>query len=316
MKKIIDCESLGGIKTALVTGGTGFVGSHLVMHLVRAGWRVHLVSRINSKMPNFSEFELVTNHQYDGTTENMIRIVGIAKPTVVFHLAALVLSDCVESDVDRLVASNILFGSQLLEAMKSNSISNIINTGTFWQHYEGKVYSPVSLYAATKQAFESILQYYVEAYGFRAITLKLYDTYGPDDSRGKILSLLYDAAVSGRTLDMSPGAQLVDLVYIDDVIQSYFLAADRLIKEDGMINEVYAVSSSDPIELKSLVRICSKIFDLTIDVNWGAREYRPREIMIPCSLFPGVPKWHPRISLEEGILRTFSMRKSLTFTSE
>jgi nucleoside-diphosphate-sugar epimerase len=187
-------------RVALVTGATGFVGSHLVPRLVRAGWQVHVVSRVNSRVPDAPEFFQVKMHTHDGTTEGMIRLIGDAKPVVVFHLASLFLSQHEASDVERLVVSNVLFGNQLLEAMKTHGVSHLINTGTSWQHYENKAYSPVNLYAATKQAFESLLQYYVEAHGLRAITLKLSDTYGPHDPRPEHAALGHE---SRRAVDRS-----------------------------------------------------------------------------------------------------------------
>ena len=67
--------------------------------------------------------------------------------------------------------------------MKEVGVKILVNTGTSWQHYENKDYSPVNLYAATKQSFEAILQYYVEVASLKAITLKLFETYGLDDPR-------------------------------------------------------------------------------------------------------------------------------------
>ena len=160
-----------GQPIALVTGATGFVGSHLVRRLVRDGWQVHILGREGSRLPDAAEFTHVINHIHDGSTEGMVRCVTQAKPDVVFHLASLFLSQHTTKDVESLIASNVLFGNQLLEAMKVIEVSCIINTGTSWQHYNNEDYNPVCLYAATKQAFESILDYYVQACSIKAITV-------------------------------------------------------------------------------------------------------------------------------------------------
>ena len=94
--------------------------------------------------------------------------------------------------------------------MTVNGVSKIINTGTFWQHYENREYSPTCLYAATKQAFESILHYYVEAKFLMIITLILFDSYGPSDPRPKLFSLLQEARQSEKVIAMSPGEQKID----------------------------------------------------------------------------------------------------------
>ena len=288
-------------RTALLTGATGFVGSNLARRLLENGWQVHILSRAGSHLPDTSEFSLVINHVHDGSTESMVSCVKQAKPDIVFHLASLFLSQHSSEDIEKLIISNVLFGNQLLEAMKINNINNIINTGTSWQHYNNEKYNPVCLYAATKQAFEAILEYYVHANNFKAITLKLFDTYGLDDPRPKLFNLLNKAAISGKPLDMSIGEQLIDLVHIDDVTDAYLIAAERLLLSKVSRHECYAVSSGHPLPLKDIVELYNNIIDSNIQVNWGARPYRYREVMIPWYSGEILPCWNSNVDLISGL---------------
>lgn len=297
----VDSKMTKTQRTALVTGATGFVGSHLTLRLIRDGWRVHIVSRTGSHLPVTPEFTQVTNHLHDGSTECLVSCVAKAKPDVVFHLASLVLSQHATKDVEPLMTSNLLFGNQLLEAMKINGVTSIISTGTFWQHYNNQDYNPVCLYAATKQAFEAILEYYIQACGFKAITLKLFDTYGPDDPRPKLFNLLNKAATSGEPLDMSSGEQLIDLVHIDDVTEAYVIAAECLLAGAVSQHEHHVVSSGHPLPLKELVELYAEVTGQNIKVNWGARPYRYREVMMPWNLGVTIPGWSPKIAFEEGL---------------
>jgi len=287
--------------TALITGATGFVGGHLARRLVQEGWRVHIVSRVDSRLPEAEEFAHVTNHIYDSSTESMVNCVALAKPDVVFHLASLFLSQHETKDIEPLIQGNLLFGSQLLEAMKVNGITSLINTGTSWQHYSNDDYNPVCLYAATKQAFEAVLEYYVQACGIKAITLKLFDTYGPYDLRPKLFHLLSAVATSGETLDMSGGEQLIDLVHIYDVAEAYLIAAQRLIECRVQLHERYAVSSGNPMPLRDLVQLYSKVTVSAIRVNWGARPYRFREVMKTWTGGSSLEGWQPKYTLADGM---------------
>jgi len=295
-------------QVALVTGATGFIGSHLVRRLVKDGWRVHVLSRAGSRFPDMSEFGRVTNHIHDGSTQRMVECVAQAKPNVVFHLASLVLTQHTSKDVEPMIMSNVLFGNQLLEAMKANEVTYIINTGTSWQHYHNEDYNPVCLYAATKQAFEAILEFYIQASGIKAITLKLYDTYGPNDPRPKLFHLLNNAAKSGEPLDMSAGEQLIDLVHIDDVIEAYLLAAKRLQEGKVFKHERYAVSSGHPLQLHKLVELYASVTEQTAPVNWGARTYRHREVMIPWNRGDSLVGWEPKVSLIDGIRAVIDLK--------
>lgn len=289
-------------KTALITGGTGFVGSNLCRRLVQEGWGVHIIAIPNDNYALLDDIkDCVAIHVHDGSTACMDAILEGVKPEMVFHLASLVLSEQTSKDIERLIISNVLFGTQLLEAMASQGATKIVNTGTSWQHYENKSYSPVNLYAATKQAFVDILQYYVEAKSVAAITLKLFDTYGPKDPRPKLFHLLDKVAKEEIPLAMSSGEQLIDLVHIDDVVQAFLAAAERL--QGGVVNEheSYGVSSNNAIPLKELVETYGRVIGKSLPIEWGGRPYRLREVMVPWSCGAALPGWLPKIGLEEGM---------------
>src|SRR5262249_51804252 len=148
--------------------------------------------------------------------------------------------------------ANISLGTYLTEAMIKTGTEKLVNAGTYTQHYRGNDYSPVNLYAATKQAFQDILQFYVEAHGLQVVTLKLFDTYGPADQRTKLFHHLKQAA-RGQQLPMRPGHQLIDLVYIDDVVEALVLAAQRLLTHRCKGHEQYGVYSGNPVTLREIV---------------------------------------------------------------
>jgi nucleoside-diphosphate-sugar epimerase len=290
------------IRTALLTGGTGFVGSNLARRLVRDGWKVHIITIPNDSLRQIQEIiDQVTLHVHDGSSAGMIEIVAEVKPLVVFHLASLFLSEHTAEQVEPLITSNVLFATQLVEALTANGARLLVNTGTSWEHYCNKPYSPVNLYAATKQAFESILQYYVEAKGLRAVTLKLFDTYGPDDPRPKLFTLLRRIGREQNTLAMSPGEQTIDLVHVDDVVEAFVLSAQRLLSNAVEGHERYAVSSGSPIRLRDLVELYGRVTGRTLPIEWGGRPYRDREVMVPWNTGMALPGWQPQVCLDEGI---------------
>ena len=116
-------------KIALVTGATGFVGSHLVRRLIKEGWKTHIITRSSSSLTQIEDVaDKIIVHQHDGTTSSMINIIKDAEPDVVFHLASLFLAQHTSEDVEKLVQSNLLFGTQLAEAMTLQGVTKLINT--------------------------------------------------------------------------------------------------------------------------------------------------------------------------------------------
>jgi nucleoside-diphosphate-sugar epimerase len=217
----------------------------------------------------------------------------------VFHLASLFLAQHQPQDVDALILSNVLFSTQLAEAMVANGVRHMVNTGTSWQHFDNQDYNPVNLYAATKQAFEDILAYYADAGMLKVVTLALFDTYGPNDPRRKLVALLRDLARTGQALAMSPGEQLIDLVHIDDVVDAFLLAAQRLPSQPTAYAR-YGVSSGAPMTLRAFVGVFERVAGTSLAIEWGGRPYRPREVMTPWQA-PAMEGWQARIRLEDGL---------------
>lgn len=279
----------------------------MVHRLMRDGWSVHAVVRPSSNLRRLHNAgSALSVHVHDGTTRELARIVKAAAPHTIFHLAALPGAEHQPEQLDDLLRSNVIFPTQLAEAAVEQGCCRFINTGSHWQHYEGAQYSPVSLYAACKEAFAKVLHYYVEARGLAAITLVLFDTYGSDDDRPKLFNLLKEAARTGRPLAMTPGEQAIDLVYVDDVVEAYCVAAAMLNDARKGEHETFAVRSGNPIKLRDLVRLFSEASGRDIPVRWGARSYRSREIMTPWKDGRDLPGWKPRIPLSDGLRRLIS----------
>jgi len=289
------------MENVIVTGATGFVGSHLSRKLVELGYNVHIISRPSSTYENLETIkDKIDIFEYNQNMTELINYFKIVDADIVFHLASLFISEHKSDEIDDLINSNIKFGTHILEAMSKSDTYNLINTGTSWQHYKNEEYNPVNLYAATKQAFEDIIEYYVKALDFNVITLKLFDTYAEDDNRDKLINLLGKFAKEKKKLKMSPGEQKIDLVHVDDVVDAFISSYD-LIKEKEISHNKYAVSSGQEIKLKNLIELYEEVTGNEILVEWGGRPYRKREVMELWRNFNKLPNWEAKISLKEGI---------------
>lgn len=268
--------------TIAISGATGFIGQHLCNRLMKEDIPFICITRPSSDHSFFkkNKIQCINFTSGDASLEHKFQEYQV---TGVIHLAAHFVAEHSYENIKDLIESNILYGTCILEASAKAGCDWFLNTGTFWQHYKGATYDPVNLYAATKQAFEDIAKFYVEAHGLKFCTLKLCDTYGPGDRRQKIFNLFAKYAATGEVLEMSPGEQLIDVVHVEEVASAFIKLIKLLNKTKNFSSncESYYVSSRRKISLKELANEYEKINGVRLNIKWGARPYRKREVMFP-----------------------------------
>ena len=292
--------------TAIVSGVTGHLGSELARQLVAAGIEVHGLSRGDNS--THSTVAGVVLHRVDGSTTSLLTILDVVRPDVAFHLAGLTRRTHHSDDVSSFIEANILFGTQFLEAARQSHCPYFITAGTYLQHFKGEVGGSMNLYAATKDAFEALIHYYVEAFGLSAVRLTLCDIYSEVDSRRKLMTDIADACAGNKhVILMNEGARL-DLVHVEDAARAFIQVAALL--ECGSIEEHrlsrYSVTSGQDNTVAELIaafeRISGKKLSvLRQDVPRLARDMGPWR-------GTQVPGWTPCISLEQGIARMLAAR--------
>ena len=227
----------------LVTGATGFIGTNLTREL-RKQHHLFILGQFDGDPEKLGLPGIIM-------TDDIQRLADYIKDNKiegVIHLASLYLTVHTPEQVKDLVSSNVYFGTAVLEAASlTGCVKWFLNTGSIWQNYntKGTEYNPVNLYAATKQAFIDMAKYYSDVFGIKFCTLKLCDTYGPNDTRKKIFKLFKDYSESGEVLKMSPGEQLIDLIYITDITAGFTHLAELLDKTVGKLVEQGIVDKCD-----------------------------------------------------------------------
>lgn len=209
---------------SLVTGATGFVGHHLVEHLLALGEPVHVLHRASSQRPIIQAFEAagVTVHRYSSNDE-VQSIAASITPDTVYHLATHYLKDHKPSDVSTLIDANVSFGAHLLEGVVGSD-ATVVSAMSFFQ-FRANSPTPFSLYSATKQAFLDIADYYRTGRAVDVRQVVLYDTYGPHDTRDKLIPRLIEVATTGEHVSLGSPLQPLNLLYASDVASGLVAAA-------------------------------------------------------------------------------------------
>ena len=286
----------------IITGATGYIGSHVLKYLLSKGWDIHIVA--DPKF-GYDAIEDVRSQidifEYNGEINSLIDYFQIVNADVVFHLAAAVITNYKPEQVPVLIQSNIQFGTEILEAMKASSTRMIVSTGSYWQNYNSDNYNPVDLYAATKEAFEKIVQLYVDAFNFRHVNLRLFDVYGEDDKRPKLWNILKKIAGTDEILEVSPGEQMLDMVHISDVCTAYEAAYYLMLESTDIKNKTFGVMTGNQHSLKSIIALYEQMMGKKMNVHFGGRAYKEREVMVPYKHYNVLPNWNAKVMIDKGL---------------
>ena len=286
---------------SIVTGATGFLGQHLARVLLLQGDEVTIVHRSSSAHnPILDEMKErgATIALYENLDE-MDTLVRRARPDRVFHLATLYMREHGPTDIEKLVEANVTFGARLLESVVGLNCV-VVSTMSYFQFRNGEP-SSFSLYSATKQAFLDIANYYLLVKGLDVLNVILFDTFGPCDTRDKLIPRLLDAAAEGSRIDMGTSAQLLNLLYVDDVVAGLVAAAAP---ESGAL---VSLRSTEETTVAELVRTVERAGDRTIQKSYN-EDQRPNPLVREAGVWPSPDGWVPQVPLRDGIERSWAWR--------
>lgn len=249
-------------RRALVTGGAGFIGSHLVEALVRRGSEVVVLDNLSTgRMENLTAIRnRIDFQQGDVCVEGVLKAAA-GGCDVVFHLAAMV---SVVQTVDMPVASalvNELGTLRVLEAARQagvrravlSSSSAVYGNDAQVPNLESMTPRPMSPYAVQKLTGELYAGLYHDLYGMETVCLRYFNVYGPRQDPSSpysgVISIFMDRAISGVSpVIYGDGRQCRDFVYVQDVVAANLLAATG----SGAPGGVFNIGTGQATEIKDL----------------------------------------------------------------
>jgi UDP-glucuronate 4-epimerase len=251
----------------LVTGGAGFIGSHLVTALLQKGDTVSVIDDFNDfydpaiKRKNIeSALPSIRLHWIDiRDKEAVFKAVALEKPDVIVHLAARAGVRPSVQEPELYLTTNILGTFHLLEAAKTHGIgrfvfassSSVYGAATQVPFREDQVLiQTLSPYAGTKLAGEHLCSNYSHLYGIRVVCHRFFTVYGPRQRPDLAIHKFTKLIDQGKPIEVyGDGTARRDFTYIDDTIQGVV----QSITYDGAVFDVFNLGESDTIELRKVI---------------------------------------------------------------
>jgi UDP-glucose 4-epimerase len=299
---------------ALVTGGAGFIGGHLVERLVSDGWQVRVLDDFSSgRASNLSacegRFEL---HRGDLTDVDLLDR-AVSGTDVIFHEGAIASVPQSIDDPERTHHVNTTGTLRVLQAARRHGVRRVVfaassaaygNDETLPKREDQRpdILSP---YAAQKYASELYLGLFHDLYGLETVALRYFNVYGPrqdpKSDYAAVIPLFIAAALREKTLRIhGDGEQTRDFVYVDDVVEANLLAAGA-----PGVGGVYNVASGRRTSVNDLVRVISSCVGREVDVKFeDERAGDVRHSWADIDRTRAALGFTPSVDLQTGLERT------------
>ena len=298
-------------RTVLVTGASGFIGTHLVRALLLEEATVHAIRR-NPASQTRLPLDGIQWHSGDILDPGSLsRAVTAARPEVVFHLAAYGTTfDQREPSLS--VRVNVEGSWNLWDALGDATV-RVVHTGSCGEYGQAKgqvaesaLCEPTWLYPATKNASVTILSTLGRESGREVVSLRPFGPYGSADDPRRVIPHTILSLLRGETVKVTAGEQLRDYAHVDDQVQAFVSAGIVPLPRTGAI---YNVGSGEIVNLRKVLTAIADAVggDALSRVAFGAVPYRASEVWEMCCDISAARRdlgYAPKISLREGIGRT------------
>jgi UDP-glucose 4-epimerase len=293
----------------VVTGGAGFIGSHLVDRLVADGHKVDVIDNLEvGRLSNLEDVVAtgqVDFHELDVSDLEAIRPLFADAP-LVFHLAGM--ADIVPSIETPLIyhRANVDGTASVMEAAKAGGVTRIIYTASSscygipdqYPTPESATIQPRYPYALTKNLGEQIALHWGEVYGMHVVSLRLFNVYGPrartSGTYGAVFGVFLAQRLAGKPLTVvGDGTQTRDFTYVADVVDA-FIAASK----SSVSGEIFNVGSGGTYSVNELVKLIGG--DVT---HMPKRPGEPDQTFADISKIQRALDWSPKTSFAEGVGR-------------
>lgn len=288
----------------LVTGGTGFLGSHLVEDLIKNG--KHEIVVLKRTFSNVSRIKRYLPYLklYNLDEVNLESVFLNHKIEAIFHCATNYGRN---AEPTKLIEANLTLPLNLLQLAVKNGVRIFINTDTVLD-------TRVNYYALSKGHFSDWLKTFSNR--LICINVALEHFYGPGDDKSKFVPYLIQQLLIDKpeNLNLTPGEQLREFIYISDVIEALRNIFDKAqFFSNGFYR--YEVGSGNKIKIREIAELIKDLTkNTTTALNFGGLPYRENEVMDSnVNLTPLLSLgWSPAVSLAEGLMKTIKSELDLT----
>ena len=307
-------------KKVLVTGASGFIGSHLVQALLREGAQVRAMTHYRGdpsldNLEHLSRGELEAIEVMKGNVEDphFVRR-AVVDCEVVFHLAALIAIPYSYVAPASYVSTNVQGTLNVLEACRAEGTPRLIHTSTS-ECYGSARYTPIdeshplqgqSPYSASKIAADKMAESYHNSFDLPVVTVRPFNTFGPRQSARAVIPTIIAQLLAGvGALQLGSLSPRRDLTFVSDTVAGFIASA----RKPSVEGELFNLGTGRALSIGDIAQLIMRLMKVEIPIRGAPERIRPEKSEVTELLSDNRKAraelgWEPAVSIEEGLVAT------------
>ena len=301
----------------LVSGATGFIGANVVRELVRQKCHVSILTRTKRVAWRLSDvWDRLNVYPCDLAGGSLQQAVDAVRPTVIFHFAAFGVNPW-ETDVRRMIDTNMMGTYKLIAAVKKHTFRLFINTGTSSEYgvknrpmRETDYLEPVNDYGVTKAGATLLCTKMALREGLPIVSFRLFSPFGYFEHKKRLFPSVTLAAINGIQVAVSTPDHVRDFIFIEDVVSAYMKATTKQCAP----GEIFNIAQGREKRVGDVVKTIMKTTHSHSKIVWGVvqsqgRQVEPDRWQADISKAEKILRWKPRTPFDVGVKKTVSWFK-------
>ena len=287
-------------KVIFLTGGTGYIGNAVANRLASLNYSVHvLIRKSNSTKPNISFHPNIVKHTSDTNEQGLEKIISQISPTILINIAGYFTRSNDTDVIDRIVDGNLTIGLKILNCAIKCGVPNVINVGSKFQ-----LTNDGSVYTLCKSLLCSAIDFHCKNERIRATTLFLYDVYGPNDERPKIIpGILKTMDQQSEPLLIQNKNATLKPVHIDDICNAFEISVEEILSRKMYEHKKFKVFDQEAISIEQIMGLLRTLTKKNFQVEFNDSPEtisEAEQFKIPLAK---LDNWSSKVSFTNGLKR-------------
>lgn len=304
-------------RTVIVTGGAGFVGSHIIRRLLLKNYEVHLVTRRGGSLWRIDDIkDKITIHY--GLLEDLTQLASFLKKNRSFGILHLATYGTypLQNEVKTILDVNIIGVMNLLEAYEKSPCPRLVVAGSSSEYgkkegpmHENDILEPNNLYGAAKAAQTLLCQAFAKSSSKSIVILRLFSVYGAYEQERRLVRSVIESALQKKPIQLASGKEARDFIYASDVADAFIHVLEY---DTAFHGDIFNIGTGIQTTIENLAKTIKSLVGVDVPIQLNAykgRAWDSTTWVADITKTKNTLSWHANTNLHDGVRQTIEWYK-------